>query len=579
MKKFLKNIMVFFVISSLVLTSVCAYAQKKSEPLYEKYGYNENFVYTDEFIAHALKSSVVLVLLNYEAAVEYSQVTFDVDTIKAFLESVYSENSDRFTKEEFSALVVKDMQENIKDYITWGKPKKVPVEATWSGSGVVIDEFGYIATNSHVVSLDEDSKLEACLMELQSGIKDDLKKVLDDLTGYEIFVTEEQVASVYEAIVKEAVNEAEIVRENSELYVCFPAASGDTSLDKERAFKAKVVAEGVSISVSKDGTTQDAAILEINKEGLVALKISDSYPEVNTKIVSAGFPGAADAIFQMNGSNKSVLSATVGTGNISRHVPIDGHDYKALEITTTISGGNSGGPSVDETLRIEGLNTYGNSEDMRYAYMIPAEYVKELAKEFNVGQGEVSIVFLTGLQMLQQKHGAAALECFTYVKNANKDVPYIDSLIELSKKAPQNGPGNDNSSDIDYKTLAIVGIVVAAAAIIVIIVLIFRKPKKKESDKIQELPERFEVFNTIESPTSPSDAPSDFTAFAPSDSFTPVTEENSLADSTHDIAPQKIITPTASDTTANTQEKSQPVSGRFIGSFKFDNNNNSNNQQ
>jgi len=505
MKNFLKKSLVFLIILSMAVTSCVAFAEEESEPekLYEKFGYNEKFEYKDEYIAHALKSSVVLIFLEYKATIEYDQVSVDIEGTKAKFEADYAELSEYYTEEEFADMVVNDMIENIADYLEWGGTKTVPVEAAWRGSGVVIDESGYVATNSHVVSLTEEDKHMACGDYLYAGIMEDLDQIVEDLMEYDIPVSYDQADAIYWAALDEVMATAEITNEENILSVCFPSSTGDTALDEDRIYEAELLENGVSLTVSNDGTTQDAAILKIDKEDLVALKLSDSYPEVNSKIVSAGFPAAADAIFAYDvGSDKSILSVTVGSGNIARLIPIDGHKYKALEITTTISGGNSGGPSVDTNLNVEGLNTYGTADSL-YAYMVPAEYVKELAEDYDVSQGDVTLTFLTGLQMLQQGYGAAALECFEEVEKLNGDVPYINHLISKAKDAPQEYPEGINASKtddetkkdsgIDFKLIAIIGGAVLAVVIIVVAIILVIKSKKKKASATYDVPETYDI--------------------------------------------------------------------------------------
>lgn len=604
MKSFLKKSFVFFVVFVFALSSCLTFAKNDSEKLYEKYNYNENFEYDDVTIAHALKSSVVLIFLDYVANVEYTQAEFDIEGIKEEIEELYDEYSYYYTKEEFAEMIVEDMIYNISDYIEWGYTKEVPVEASWRGSGVVIDESGYVATNSHVVSLTEENKHYACMEYLHAGIMEDLDKVIEELELYDIPITEDQEWAVYNAALEEIITTAEITDEENILYVCFPSASGETSLGDDRTIEAKVVANGVSLEVSNDGTTQDAAILEINSDNLVALKLSDSYPEVNSKIVSAGFPADADAIFAQDmGSAESILSVTVGSGNIARLIPIDGHSYKALEITTTISGGNSGGPSVDKNLNIEGLNTYGTYTG-QYAYMVPAEYVAELADGIDLKQDEVTLTFLTGLQMLQQNYGAAALECFEEVQNINDHVPYIEHLILLAKKAPQNYPDgtmakndNENSKDSDYTMIAIIG---GAALVVVILVVFLITVSKKKKSKVS-VPVRYDIPVSDETHITPMSGTAPTPPSAPTFGSGGYVNNQNTVNQIHNSAPVKTTTTSSTIATEGfgqlnshmtskpdapgdlgtaygtpmspapetTNPKPNTTPGKFIGNFKF----------
>lgn len=491
-------------IVSIFLVLILMFSQTvfcESELLYEKYGYEEDFEYEDEFVAHALKSTVACIRLEYSASVEYSPVTFNEDSILTLIESLYYELNEEYTQEEITQYVLEDMKEDIISYLEWGDKKNIDVFLASQGSGVVISEDGYLATNAHVVTLTDEDKEMECIRYLQSNIIEDIEEIVSQLSELNIELSTEQINEIYETVVSETEGSYTIDNVKETLYVCFPSSDGDTDISSDRAYKAKVVEKGVALSLGREGITEDAAILKIKEDSLVALSLSDSYPQANSKIVTAGFPVAAETVFQEAGSDESVLSVSIGTGNISRLISVKGHDYKAMEITTTISGGNSGGPSVDKYLNIEGLNTYTNSEDYRFAYMIPAEYVIDLSEDIDLVQGDVTKTFLTGLQMLQKGYGAAAYECFEFVADQRDDIPYIENLMELAEDAPQEYPESTKNVKIryviDYKLVMIIGgAVLGVALIMVIIILICKSKKKKKLQKmnqnIYEEPQYFE---------------------------------------------------------------------------------------
>jgi len=477
-------------IISIALILVLLFSQSavcESELLYEKYGYEEEFEYEDEYIAHALKSTVACIRLEYSASVRYTPVTFNIDSIRAYIESLYYELDGEYTQEEISEYVFSDMKQDIIGYLEWGSEKSIDVFLAAQGSGVVISEEGYLATNAHVVTLtDEDKELE-CINYLQSNIIEDIDEIVSQLSELDIELTTEQINGIYETVVSETKDSYTIGRVKEELYVCFPSSDGDTDIEKDRAYKAKVIEKGVSLSLGNEGITEDAAILKINEESLVALPLSESYPQANSKIVTAGFPVAAETVFQAAGSDESVLSVSIGTGNISRQISVKGHDYKAMEITTTISGGNSGGPSVDKYLNIEGLNTYVNSDDYRFAYMIPAEYVIDLSEDIDLVRDDVTKTFLTGLQMLQKGYGAAAYECFEYVSDIREDTPYIENLMELAQDSPWEYPegivDNETRYVIDYELVMIIGGGIMGVVLVAVIIILICKSKKKKKQK------------------------------------------------------------------------------------------------
>lgn len=496
-----KRFTVFLCIFTLLLIPVNIHAdeQVSTTSLYEKYGYQEDFIYKNEFVAHALKASVPKIFLNYSAELRYSPVTFDEYAFENDYMKAYNEFSRTYTDEEIVQAFIEYAREHIDDYLTYSGYKTVETSGTWMGSGVVISEDGYIATNSHVATLNDDSRLQLYLDGLQDEVYYDVEELAYSMQEHGIKLSAEQSDSLYYIILEDSASRSTVISEDIKLEVCFPSSDGRTDLDSATIYEAEIVAEGTQEGI--EGLTQDTAILKINADNLVALKLSPTLPETNSTIVSAGYPSASDEAFQMSGSDASILSITVGTGQVSRIVPIDNTSYKAIEINTTISGGNSGGPSVDESLNIEGLNTYVHSGDARYAYMVSAEYVNTLAGGFELKQGETTKTFLTGVQMLQMDYGDSAEECFLYVKQLQPDTPYIDNLIESAKNASNksyisNNTDNETNGEttgekkggIDKSVIFMIciaaGVLILTVGIIAVIIKLLKNYKNVEEDNV-----------------------------------------------------------------------------------------------
>ncbi len=403
--------------------------------LYQKYGYDDGFHYNDEMIGHALKSTVAQIRMTYNAKVRYSPVTLDESLVTTWFLYVLDEYKNHYTTDEILEYAISMVEENIADFLVLSRQKEVEIAPTYTGSGVVISEDGYLATNSHVISLTEEEKNEVYMSALLTGVYEDLLSIVASLKNYSMQLDEARLDELLEIIALASMKDMNVISESAMVEVYFPTCAGDTSEDEANHYVASVVAEGTQIG--DDRLTQDTAILKIEANNLVALALDDTYPALNSKIVSAGFPGVANEVFKATGSDEANLSLSTSSGAISRLTPIKDSQYQAIGIDTNISSGSSGGPSVDDCLRVEGLNTYASSGDMRFANMVPAEYVRFLSDEFSVGQDAVSKNFLTGLQLLQDGYGSSALECFENVKQANPDTPYIDALIGQAKSTPE----------------------------------------------------------------------------------------------------------------------------------------------
>ena len=460
--------------------SMTAYSAPET-PLYQKYNYSETFEYEDEMIGHALKATVPKIILDYSAQLRYKPIQFDSQRLSQQFEELCAEFSGEYSEDEIAQVLIDYMRENLSDYLIYGNFRTVDVGGMGTGSGVVISEDGYVATNAHVATLDEDSKLELYMYTLSENVYEDYNNLIEEIESLGAELDYETTDYLYSLISSAVTEDAEVIHEKTKLLVCFPTSDGNTDYENAVTYEAELVKAGTQVGT--EGLTKDTAILKINADNLVALPLSDTYPASNSQIVSAGFPAVAEEIFSYSGSDASTLSVSMGTGKVSRLVPIDGSNYKSIEITTTISNGNSGGPSVDKALNIEGLNTYAATSDMRFAFMISAEFISDLTSGINIHQGDTSKTFLTGLQLLQQDYGIAAKECFEYVREVQPNTPYIEELIVLAEKAPQNeytvaSAGTEASSDDKLFLYIIIGGCVLLLLIILLVIVIVRKKKK-----------------------------------------------------------------------------------------------------
>ena len=493
MKKIFTNVFVVVFIFTLIISSISIQA---NDPLYEKYEYQEDFEYEDEIIGHALKAAVPKILLEYEARLRYRPMQVDVDSLAVQVEKWSSELVEAgYSEDEISEILINEIQKNLSRFTTYGSYKEERAEASGHGSGVVLSEDGYIATNAHVVEIDEQSKLMLYMNSLSSSVADDLFVMLQDAARYGVRFSEDDIQYLHEQLLYQASENAQVLNEKAVRKVCFAPSDGNSKMEMATIYDAELIEIGNQEGV--DGYTKDAAILKIDAKNLVALPVSNSYPEVNSKIVSAGYPGVSEYLFAADDADPTV-SVSVVTGTVTRLVDTVDDKYKAIAIDSTISNGNSGGPSVDTQLNIEGLNTYMSTADNRFAGMVPIAYVKSLTSKIDIGLGETSKTFLTGLQLLQQGYGPAALKCFEDVKNMQKNTSHIDHIISLAKEAPDKEHPADKDDPVTeqgfwemlfatplYLVLFIVACVLVLAIIIITIILICSSGSKKKKKKAE----------------------------------------------------------------------------------------------
>ena len=246
-----------------------------------------------------------------------------------------------------------------------------------SGSGFVVDERGFIATNRHVASNwltsfhFQDYAFPGVLVETnQDGLFAPAwnKQISREMVGEWVPGNDKRYTGI-----------------NTYLDVTFPNNSQRTP--------AKIV---------RISSTHDVAMIKIDlPEALPVVELYDSYEEIQPgdATIVMGYPGIAPAqlifkrsqdVFNTNPNITSVPVPTVSTGNVGRMVrgseknsKIDDYkstfgDYYQLTINST-GGGNSGGPMFDDKGHVVGVFSAGKWEPgTAISFAVPIKYVMEL---------------------------------------------------------------------------------------------------------------------------------------------------------------------------------------------------------
>lgn len=117
---------------------------------------------------------------------------------------------------------------------------------------------------------------------------------------------------------------------------------------------------------------KDVAVLKLEKPTnlrtpLLMLEPEDSM--LGSEVYAVGYPLAADMTIQaVNSFSKE--DATVTTGSISRFLTESGTGRRLIQTDTAMSGGNSGGPLVDGTGAVLGINTAASNLDQNLFYAV-----------------------------------------------------------------------------------------------------------------------------------------------------------------------------------------------------------------
>lgn len=117
---------------------------------------------------------------------------------------------------------------------------------------------------------------------------------------------------------------------------------------------------------------KDLAVLRLEEptDKRVALPIREPLEEdLGGEAYAVGYPSAADLTVTAVRSF-SQKDATVTTGSISRFLTESGTGRKLIQTDASLSGGSSGGPLMDGTGAVTGINTYGSALDQNLFYAV-----------------------------------------------------------------------------------------------------------------------------------------------------------------------------------------------------------------
>lgn len=265
----------------------------------------------------------------------------------------------------------------LKAFSNWNGIELDLIASAGSGSGFVVDERGFVATNRHVASnwLTSYHFQQYAFPGVMIGtdkegqiVPDWNKPVSQDMVG-------------------------EWVPGNDKRYTGVNTYLDITFANNSQRTPAKIV---------RISSTHDVAMIKIDlPEALPKVTLFDSYDEIQPgdAAVVMGYPGIAPTqlvlkrsqdVFNTNPNITSVPVPTVSNGNVGRMVrgseknnKIDEYkssfgDYYQLTINST-GGGNSGGPMFDDKGRVVGVFSAGKWEPgASISFAVPIKYVMEL---------------------------------------------------------------------------------------------------------------------------------------------------------------------------------------------------------
>ena len=342
-----------------------------------------------------------------------------------------------------------------KRYLNDGFPFYFSFQCT----GYVVNSVGYIATAGHCVDPDEVRPLffrDAAQWALDNGYYLNTDLTLDDVLGFDDYVV----------VAPEGPKRAPQL----DVTAAWSVSAGGVETGKAlpaRVVKWRPFGQG------------DGALLKVEATNLNAIPLATEDLEIGTEIVAIGYPGSVDLV------TDATFSPSFKDGAVSSKKTVSGGLLTVYEISAAVSGGMSGGPTVNLDSEVVGFNSFGiNSaiETQQFNFVRPTSSVVELLGDAGADNelSEDSASYRAGLDAYFGGDKATAVSELQSVVDSQPTHELAKQYLEKAKDLP-DPPKKAEPTGGGLPVWLLVGGALVAALLVTGAFFLVRRGKGKSS--------------------------------------------------------------------------------------------------
>jgi len=346
-----------------------------------------------------------------------------------------------------------------------------------TGSGFIVTDDGYIATNGHVATANIKSLAIENALTLYSKGDDTYVKYLLDISG----VTEsdipngssddEAAAILIDKFYDIPDSRITVNNDVNNLLVCLTEKQPDVtqllkSTEERDEYpgqntikRAKLIASDYLALDGIDGyRASDVAIIKISGSNYPIVKLG-TIDDVNqgSDLIILGYPGIATD----NGIVESTVSkVSLTVGKVSSKKKASGSNNMLIETDSTIGHGNSGGPALSSKGTVVGVVTYtvdGSGQgDGAFNYIRDIKDLVDLSDKSSLkidGDSATQDEWESGINNYYSSHLSKAVENFNKV---NELYPYHSKADEFIKSANQRIENGEDIKDFPIVFVSVI---------------------------------------------------------------------------------------------------------------------------
>ena len=191
---------------------------------------------------------------------------------------------------------------------------------------------------------------------------------------------------------------------------------------------------------------KDVAILRLAEATDKRVSLQMRVPQedsLGSEAYAVGYPAAADlTVTAVNSFSQK--DATVTTGSISRFLTESGTGRKLIQTDASLGGGNSGGPLIDGSGAVIGINTAGSKLDSNLFYAVSVSEVLPLLDKNSIPYTLAPETKSGGSTMLYVGIGAAAVAV----------IAVLAAVLGKKKKSPAAPKGQEEKGNPVLRSMA-----------------------------------------------------------------------------------------------------------------------------
>lgn len=446
------------------------------------------------------KPGTVLMETIWSAKISYPVLDINQTALVNYVLQLVSSGSVT-TEDEAVAAGLSELINNPSAYF-------IPTAATQSqdaetgalGSGFIITEDGYLVTNAHVVKMnDEELKYNLASTALAKQVDTDIADV-ESALGFSL--SQQQKDNMSSALISAYSTYLTMgtPKITTQLYMGV-AVPGYGTVQKGTAVE--------TVKVGEPSPGKDVAILKVNANNLPTVKLGDDTAvKEGDQAIALGYPGVATFNPLIDQSEENI-KPSLTVGSVSGRKTMTG-GWEVLQVDTSITHGNSGGPLFNKNGEVIGITTFGSGqlnsttgaweEVQGFNFAVPTTVVNQFLNEANVhpAEGALTKKYHEAVDLFDNEHYSAAKDKFKEIQEASASFPYVQEMIEQSVSNINAGKDKSTSA-ISAAMLAVIVVIVVAGGLLAVLFLVILPNRKKTAT--------FRTAGSMMSPPSVKPAP------------------------------------------------------------------------